>query len=84
MKQFEELARIRVNEAIQNGLRAQQIHRALAERRKDQSIPVNLAVVQGPLTLKEKVLQLTTLFNKIHHKAVLAITKEVMFLLKIH
>jgi hypothetical protein len=31
MKEYEELARMRVNDAIQTGLRSQSIHRALSE-----------------------------------------------------
>lgn len=46
MKHLEELSRMRVNEAIQNGLEAQRIHRILAEggERQAQSVlaPKNL------------------------------------------
>jgi hypothetical protein len=46
MKHLEELSRMRVNEAIQNGLESQRIHRILAEggERRAQSVlaPKNL------------------------------------------
>jgi hypothetical protein len=37
MKQYEELSRLHVNEAIQRGLEAQRIHRALSESKKSPS-----------------------------------------------
>jgi hypothetical protein len=40
MKHLEELSRMRVNEAIQNGLEAQRIHRILAESGERQARPV--------------------------------------------
>jgi hypothetical protein len=40
MKHLEELSRMRVNEAIQNGLEAQRIHRILAENGERQAQPV--------------------------------------------
>lgn len=66
MSSNEELARIHVNEAMQQGLEAQRIHRLLFERRKGQSHPKNFAVRQGPVTPNKKFSQLTTLFNKFH------------------
>ncbi len=39
MKHLEELSRMRVNEAIQNGLEAQRIHRILAEGGERQAQP---------------------------------------------
>ncbi len=40
MKHLEELSRMRVNEAIQNGLESQRIHRILAESGERQVQPV--------------------------------------------
>lgn len=39
MKHLEELSRMRVNEAIQNGLEAQRVHRILAESGERQAQP---------------------------------------------
>ena len=84
MKNYEELARIHANEAIQQGLQAQRIHRLLSERREEQSHTRNFAIMQSPVTLNKKFSQLTTLFNNIRHNAVLTLSKGLMFLSKIN
>jgi hypothetical protein len=76
MKNNEELARIHVNEVIQQGLQAQRIHRLLSERREKQSHPRNFAVRQGSVTLNKKFSQLTILFNRIYQIAILALMRD--------
>jgi|WetSurMetagenome_2_1015567.scaffolds.fasta_scaffold405473_2 hypothetical protein len=76
MKNNEELARIHAKEAIQQGLQAQRIHRLLSERREEQSHPRNFGVMQDPVTLNKKFLQLTTLFNRIYQIAILALMRD--------
>jgi hypothetical protein len=54
MKHLEELSRMRVNEAIQNGLESQRIHRILAEGGEHQA--------QSVFTRKNLLRQLNRLF----------------------
>ena len=75
MKNNEELARIHLNEAIQQGIQAQRIHRLLSERGEQGSHPRNFAVMQDPVRHTKKFSQLTSLLIRIYQIAVLTLNK---------